>query len=250
MGFNKPIPIQYLTWFGNLLRGEFGKSIHQELQVRDIIFSKMGATIQLAIGGWVFAILVGVPLGVAAASTRGTVWDYLSRGFALFGQALPQFWTGIMAILIFAVLLQWLPAGDTGRRARLRHQVLHTAVRRPWLACSRRDNAPDTLRDARSARLRVRQVGARKGSRRLPGHLEARTQERTDTTAYFGAAAHGRLSERRSGRGDSVFHGPVSDGSRLIGQSMTMTFLYCRERSLLSYCSTCSSPSWLIFCTR
>ena len=114
MGFNKPIPVQYLLWVGKLLRGDFGTSIHQELEVRDIIASKMGATIQLAVGGWVFAILVGVPLGVAAASSRGTVWDYLSRGFALFGQALPQFWTGIMAILIFAVLLQWLPAGTRG----------------------------------------------------------------------------------------------------------------------------------------
>ena len=114
MGFNKPIPVQYLLWVGKLLRGDFGTSIHQELEVRDIIASKMGATIQLAVGGWVFAILVGVPLGVAAATSRGTVWDYLSRGFALFGQALPQFWTGIMAILIFAVLLQWLPAGTHG----------------------------------------------------------------------------------------------------------------------------------------
>ena len=100
MGFNKPIPVQYLLWVGKLLRGDFGTSIHQELEVRDIIASKMGATIQLAVGGWVFAILVGVPLGVAAATSRGTVWDYLSRGFVLFGQALPQFWTGIMAILI------------------------------------------------------------------------------------------------------------------------------------------------------
>ena len=114
MGFNKPIPVQYLLWVGKLLRGDFGTYIHQELEVRDIIASKMGATIQLAVGGWVFAILVGVPLGVAAATSRGTVWDYLSRGFALFGQALPQFWTGIMAILIFAVLLQWLPAGTRG----------------------------------------------------------------------------------------------------------------------------------------
>ena len=114
MGFNKPIPVQYLLWVGKLLRGDFGTSIHQELEVRDIIASKMGATIQLAVGGWVFAILVGVPLGVAAASSRGTLWDYLSRGFALFGQALPQFWTGIMAIFLFAVLLQWLPAGTRG----------------------------------------------------------------------------------------------------------------------------------------
>ena len=114
MGFNKPIPVQYLLWVGKLLRGDFGTSIHQELEVRDIIFSKMGATIQLAVGGWVFAILVGVPLGVAAATSRGTLWDYLSRGFALFGQALPQFWTGIMAIFLFAVLFQWLPAGTRG----------------------------------------------------------------------------------------------------------------------------------------
>ena len=114
MGFNKPIPVQYLLWVGKLLRGDFGTSIHQELEVRDIIASKMGATIQLAVGGWVFAILVGVPLGVAAATSRGTLWNYLSRGFALFGQALPQFWTGIMAIFLFAVLLQWLPAGTRG----------------------------------------------------------------------------------------------------------------------------------------
>ena len=114
MGFNKPIPVQYLLWVGKLLRGDFGTSIHQELEVRDIIASKMGATIQLAVGGWVFAILVGVPLGVAAATSRGTLWDYLSRGFALFGQALPQFWTGIMAIFLFAVLFQWLPAGTRG----------------------------------------------------------------------------------------------------------------------------------------
>ena len=113
-GFNKPIPVQYLLWVGKLLRGDFGTSIHQELEVRDIIFSKMGATIQLAVGGWVFAILVGVPLGVAAATSRRTLWDYLSRGFALFGQALPQFWTGIMAIFLFAVLFQWLPAGTRG----------------------------------------------------------------------------------------------------------------------------------------
>ncbi len=114
MGFNRPIPVQYLVWLGNILRGDFGTSIHQELEVRDIIFSKMGATIQLAVGGWFFAIVIGVPLGVIAATQRGSFWDYISRGFALFGQALPQFWTGIMAILIFAVVLQWFPAGTRG----------------------------------------------------------------------------------------------------------------------------------------
>lgn len=150
MGFNRPLPVQYLLWLGKILRGDFGTSIHQELEVRDIIFSKMGATIQLAIGGWLFAILMGVPLGVVAATQRGGVWDYISRGFALFGQALPQFWTGIMAILIFAVLLQWLPAGTRGDEEGLsiKHYILPCIVL-GWPA------AAGIMRLTRSAMLEV-----------------------------------------------------------------------------------------------
>ena len=79
MGFNKPIPVQYLLWVGKLLRGDFGTSIHQELEVRDIIASKMGATIQLAVGGWVFAILVGVPLG-SQLPPAGELYGTISAG--------------------------------------------------------------------------------------------------------------------------------------------------------------------------
>jgi peptide/nickel transport system permease protein len=74
----------------------------------------MGATLTLAMGAWIFAIAVGVPVGVLAAVKRGSLWDYFGRGFALFGQALPQFWTAVMAILIFAVYLNWLPPGTRG----------------------------------------------------------------------------------------------------------------------------------------
>ena len=151
MGFNKPIPIQYLTWFGNLLRGEFGKSIHQELQVRDIIFSKMGATIQLAIGGWCVAILIGVPLGVAAASTRGTVWDYLSRGVRAFRTGAAPVLDGYHGdpdIRGAAPVASCRTRGDE-HGYDIRYYILPCVVL--GLARGCRDNAPDTLRNAGSA---------------------------------------------------------------------------------------------------
>lgn len=114
MGLDKPLPVQYLIWLGNLLRGDLGESIGTLRPVGTIIADKMGATLTLAFGGWLFAILVGVPLGVLAAVKRGTLWDYVGRVFALFGQALPPFWTGVISILVFAVILRWLPPGTRG----------------------------------------------------------------------------------------------------------------------------------------
>ncbi len=114
LGFDKPVVVQYFLWIGRMLKGDFGTSLGQRKPVIDILKGKWGATLQLALGGWLFAVLVGVPLGVLAAVKRGTIVDLLGRGFALFGQALPGFWTGIMFILLFAVVLHWLPAGTRG----------------------------------------------------------------------------------------------------------------------------------------
>jgi peptide/nickel transport system permease protein len=79
-----------------------------------VVKGKIGATLQLAMGAWIFAVLVGVPIGVLAAVKRGRVFDYIGRSFALFGQALPVFWTAVMSILIFSVILKWLPSGTRG----------------------------------------------------------------------------------------------------------------------------------------
>ena len=129
LGFDKPVPIQYVLWIGRLLRGDLGESINQEREVSEIISGKIGATIQLAIGGWIIAIIVGVPLGVMAAVKRGSVWDLIGRFFALFGQALPAFFTGILAILVFSVYLDWLPAGTRGREGfDIRYYILPCAV--------------------------------------------------------------------------------------------------------------------------
>jgi peptide/nickel transport system permease protein len=69
---------------------------------------------QLAVVSWLFATLLGVPLGILSAVHRGSFWDYVGRGLAITGQALPQFWIGIMGILLFAVYLGWLPTATKG----------------------------------------------------------------------------------------------------------------------------------------
>jgi ABC-type dipeptide/oligopeptide/nickel transport system permease component len=77
-----------------------------------VIKQKIFNTLRLGAGSMLFSVIVGIPLGVLSAVKRGTVWDILGRGFALFGMAIPAFWIGLMGILLFAVKLHWLPSGS------------------------------------------------------------------------------------------------------------------------------------------
>ncbi len=117
LGLNKPVPIQYAYWLGRTLRGDMGETILDRKPVARIVFQKLPSTLQLAAASWILATIVGVPLGVLSAVRRGTFFDYLGRSFALLGQAVPQFWLGLVFILIFAVYLDWLPAGLKGESA-------------------------------------------------------------------------------------------------------------------------------------
>ena len=153
LGLDKPLVVQYLVWVGNSLRGDFGTTLLDRAPVSGLIRGKLGATVQLAILAWVFAVVTGVPLGVLSATRRGGALDYIGRGFALFGQALPQFWIAIMAIVIFAVQFDWLPAAgralpgeDIG--AQIRHFVLPT-ITLGWLGSA------TYLRLVRSSMLEV-----------------------------------------------------------------------------------------------
>jgi len=114
LGLDKPLILQYPIWLGQVLRGDLGKTILDEKPVTRVVTEKLPATLQLGLIGWIGATILGVPLGVLSAVKRGTAWDYIGRGFALFGQALPQFWVGLVLIMIFAVQLDWLPAGSRG----------------------------------------------------------------------------------------------------------------------------------------
>lgn len=111
LGLDKPLVVQYFMWLGNVFRGDLGQTLDGRQQVTHVIRQKIGATLELGLTAWVFATLAGIPLGILSAVKRATIWDYLGRTIALFGQGLPQFWVGIVAILIFAVSLGWLPAG-------------------------------------------------------------------------------------------------------------------------------------------
>ncbi len=144
-GLDKPLVVQYGIWLGNALRGEFGESLRELRPVREVIFERVPATLQLAAGAMVFSLVVGVPLGILSAVKRGTGWDYIGRTFALFGQALPPFWLGIMLILLFAVQISWLP---TSGRGGINHYIL-PSITLGWLTAS------GILRIVRSAMLEV-----------------------------------------------------------------------------------------------
>ncbi len=124
LGTDKPLVVQYFLWMGRAVRGDLGRTLLARQSVAKVIREKVFNTFQLAFAGWLFATLVGVPLGVLSAVKRGTFWDYLGRAFALFGQALPPFWIGLVGILIFAVYLGWLPAGFKGDGISVKHFIL------------------------------------------------------------------------------------------------------------------------------
>jgi peptide/nickel transport system permease protein len=114
MGLDKPLPLQYTIWVWNLIQFDMGQSLGSLRPVSEIIREHLAITLRLAVGAWIFAVFVGLSIGILAAVKRATAWDYIGRIFALFGQATPQFWTAVMAILIFAVLLNWFPPGWSG----------------------------------------------------------------------------------------------------------------------------------------
>ncbi|MDO5657506.1 MAG: ABC transporter permease [Paracoccus sp. (in: a-proteobacteria)] len=107
---NDPLIWQYLYWLGDVMRGDLGISLRTGLPVSELILQKLPVTLQLAVMSMIFALCVGIPAGVISAVKKGTLWDYLANIVALSGLSVPNFWLGIMMILLFAVNLGWLPA--------------------------------------------------------------------------------------------------------------------------------------------
>jgi peptide/nickel transport system permease protein len=111
---NDPIIVQYFTWIGNALQGDLGISLRTQQPVLQLIGQKLPVTIQLAVMALIIAILIGVPAGVLSAYKKGTWIDWVANVVALSGLSVPNFWLGIMMILLVSVQLGWLPA--TGYR--------------------------------------------------------------------------------------------------------------------------------------
>jgi len=108
---NDPVPVQYAAWLGNLLQGDFGTSIRTRLPIGTMLMEKLPVTIELALLSMAVALLIGLPLGIIAALKPGSALDYGASVFSLAGLSIPNFWLGIMLILLFSVHLGWLPAG-------------------------------------------------------------------------------------------------------------------------------------------
>ena len=112
LNLDRSVPVAYVLWVGRALQGDLGRSMKGKRPVWDVISEKIPNSLQLGVVSWILATLIGVPMGILSAVKRGTTWDYIGRGFALFGQAIPNFWFAIISILIFAVWLGWLPSAS------------------------------------------------------------------------------------------------------------------------------------------
>jgi peptide/nickel transport system permease protein len=109
-GLDQPVPVQYWRWLTELARGNLGVSLRTGIDVTETIASRVPVTLELALLSLLVAILLGVGAGVLAAVRRGSWMEWLANLAALLGLSVPSFWLGIMLILVFAIILGWLPA--------------------------------------------------------------------------------------------------------------------------------------------
>jgi peptide/nickel transport system permease protein len=109
LGLNRPLPIQYADWLGRLLRGDLGKSYLTGEPVGGAIVQRLPATLTLTVAAFLISLLIAMPAGIISAVRPYTRTDYATMVFTQLGVAIPDFWLGIMLILVFALYLRWLP---------------------------------------------------------------------------------------------------------------------------------------------
>ena len=109
-GLNAPLPVQYLRWLGLAATGDLGESIRTRTPVAWMVATKLPITIELTLLSLAVALAIAIPGGVMAAVRRNSAWDVLASGVSLCGVSVPNFWLGIMLILLVSVRFGWLPA--------------------------------------------------------------------------------------------------------------------------------------------
>lgn len=114
LGLDKPIHVQYGHFLARLARFDLGRSARTQNPVREEIWARLPNTVLLAVVAISLACLFGIPAGIISAVRPYSWLDYLVTSAALFGISMPVFWLGLMLVVIFSVILQWLPAGGTG----------------------------------------------------------------------------------------------------------------------------------------
>ena len=124
MGLDKPIYIQYFTWLNDILHGNLGYSYQSKRPVIDTILSRFQATLKLAIVSLIISLMISIPLGIISAIKQYSAIDNVSMAGALLGVSMPNFWQGLLLILLFAVTLGWLPVAGYGDHGDLEHIIL------------------------------------------------------------------------------------------------------------------------------
>ena len=107
---DEPLPVRYLYWIDGVVHGDLGESLRLQKPVLALILEKLPVTIELAFLAILIALAIGIPAGIVSAVRRNSGWDYAANVVALWGLSTPNFWLGIMLILLFSVTLGWLPA--------------------------------------------------------------------------------------------------------------------------------------------
>ncbi|MDT4833026.1 Glutathione transport system permease protein GsiC [compost metagenome] len=110
LGLDQPLVAQYLVFLSHAITGDFGNSYRWQEPALGLILQRLPATVELALAALGFSIAMAVPFGVLSAVYRGSWFDRFAKVFAMLGQAMPNFWVGLLLILFFAVQLNWLPA--------------------------------------------------------------------------------------------------------------------------------------------
>lgn len=110
LGFDQPLPIQYVSFLWRSVQLDFRDSFRYQAPTREVVFERLPRTINLGIAQYIFALVTGLPLGVLAALKRGSLFDTAATSISVVGYVIPNFWLGILLIILFAVILGWLPS--------------------------------------------------------------------------------------------------------------------------------------------
>ena len=110
MHLDEPLPVRYAYWISGVFHGDLGESLRIQQPVLELIEQKLPVTLELAALAMVIALVIGIPAGIVSAVGKDSAWDYIANVVALWGLSTPNFWLGILMILLFSVSLGWLPA--------------------------------------------------------------------------------------------------------------------------------------------
>lgn len=114
LGLNRPVLVQYFDWLGGCLRGDFGTSYANHRPVVELLLGRLWPTLKLSLFSMILMLVIAVPLGMIQATHKNGILDYALRGITFFGVSIPNFWVGLMLMLLFCVKLKLLPVVSSG----------------------------------------------------------------------------------------------------------------------------------------